>query len=119
MCERDPLPLSRAALTGHSSHTADLDLRAEGDEDLHSVARSTRPNRLAPEQIAVIRELRARGTAIRVIVRELGVKSRDGSKVHAMTLLVGVGPTDREVHWGFLAAVGQDARYCRSASRMT
>ncbi len=73
MCERDPLPLSRVALTGHSSHTDDLDVHVEGDEDLHSVARPTRSNCLAAEQVASIRELHVRGIPIRVIVRELGV----------------------------------------------
>ena len=59
-CERDPLPLSRVALTGHPAHTADVDIHADGAEDLHSVARATRSNRLAPEQVDAIRDLHLR-----------------------------------------------------------
>jgi Helix-turn-helix domain of resolvase len=61
------------ALAGHSSHTAEQDFRADGDEDLHSVARTTRSNRLAPEQVHAIRELHDRGVPIRAIVRQLDV----------------------------------------------
>ena len=61
------------ALTGHSSHTVDLDIHVEGDEDLHSVARATRSNRLALEQIDAIRDMHSRGVSIRAIVREVGV----------------------------------------------
>jgi hypothetical protein len=58
------------ALTRHSSHTADLDLRAEGDSDLHAVARRTRSNRLSLAQIEAIRELHERGISIRATVRK-------------------------------------------------
>jgi DNA invertase Pin-like site-specific DNA recombinase len=60
-------------LAGHSSHTADQDIHAEGDEDLHSVARSTRSNRLSAEKVDAMRELYSQGLSIRAIVRALGV----------------------------------------------
>ena len=55
------------------THRADLVPYAKGDEDRHSVARATRSNCLAPEQVEAILSLHAQGMPTRAIVRDLGV----------------------------------------------